>query len=49
MGFELYERRGHSKKKVAEGETLAEIAKISAEKEGMDPDRLFRLGVFDDE
>lgn len=47
--FELYMRDGHRKEKVGEGVTLADIARISAEKSGEDPDDLFDLGVFDDD
>lgn len=48
MGFELYERDGHSKRKVFESDELEEIARVSAEMSGKDYDSLFRLGESDD-
>lgn len=47
--FELYRRNGHSKEKIFESDQLEDIARISAEKSGVDPDDLFELGLMDDE
>lgn len=35
--FELIERKGHSKKTIAKGDNLEDIAEIAAKKSGIDP------------
>jgi hypothetical protein len=46
--FELYRRDGHGKEKVYDGDDLGDIAVFAMEKEGLDPDDLIDVGVFED-
>lgn len=48
MSWEVYQRDNHSKEKAFDAETLAEIASISAEMAGKDPDKLFVPGDEDE-
>lgn len=47
--WELYRRDGHSKEKVLDGDNLEDIAMLSLEKSGKDPEDLIDVGVFDNE
>lgn len=45
--FELIYREGYTEETLFEADELEEIARLSAEKSGEEPDELFRLGVGD--
>lgn len=46
--FELYRRDGHSKEKVFDGDDLEDIALLSLEKSGKDPEDLLDWEMIDD-
>lgn len=47
--FELYYRDGGTKERLFRSRELEELARLTAEKAGEDPEKLLDLGVFDDE